>query len=122
MSRNRPTRGNSSIRAAGEPAAVYCRISQADDDDQTGVDRQERSARTAAASRRLPARRDDRGDLLAADDYDWTQSQLATAKAHNVFAILWGGSGTNQRRLNPRLTPDTTPCVPQPATDEGARR
>ncbi|MFR9727448.1 recombinase family protein [Streptomyces sp. MS19] len=26
----------------GEPAAIYCRISKADDDDQTGVDRQER--------------------------------------------------------------------------------
>lgn len=32
----------------GEPAAIYCRISQADDDDQTGVDRQERICRDIA--------------------------------------------------------------------------
>ncbi|MCT9009366.1 hypothetical protein [Streptomyces rhizosphaerihabitans] len=51
------------------------------------------------------------GHLLAADDYDWPQSQLATAKAHNVFAILWGRQRDHQRRLNPRLTPDTTPCA-----------
>ena len=45
MSRNKPTRGNSSTTVAGEPTAIYCRISQADDDDQTGVDRQERICR-----------------------------------------------------------------------------
>ncbi|TCO53502.1 DNA invertase Pin-like site-specific DNA recombinase [Actinocrispum wychmicini] len=33
---------------AGQPAAVYCRISKADDDDQTGVDRQERLCREVA--------------------------------------------------------------------------
>lgn len=33
---------------AGEPAAIYCRISKADDDDQTGVDRQERLCREVA--------------------------------------------------------------------------
>lgn len=53
MSRNRPTRGNSSTTAAGEPAAIYCRISQADDDDQTGVDRQERICREIAGRRGL---------------------------------------------------------------------
>ncbi|WP_458086949.1 recombinase family protein [Streptomyces malaysiensis] len=33
----------------GENAAIYCRISQANDDDQTGVDRQERICRETAA-------------------------------------------------------------------------
>lgn len=33
---------------AGEEAAIYCRISQANDDDQTGVDRQERICRETA--------------------------------------------------------------------------
>ena len=33
---------------AGEDAAIYCRISQANDDDQTGVDRQERICRETA--------------------------------------------------------------------------
>lgn len=33
---------------AGEPAAVYCRISKARDEDQTGVDRQERLCREVA--------------------------------------------------------------------------
>ncbi len=33
---------------AGQPAAVYCRISKADDDDQTAVDRQERLCREVA--------------------------------------------------------------------------
>ncbi|WP_443070956.1 recombinase family protein [Streptomyces sp. NBC_01476] len=37
----------------GEPAALYCRISQADDDDQTGVDRQERICREIAERRGL---------------------------------------------------------------------
>ncbi|TQF04377.1 recombinase family protein [Kitasatospora acidiphila] len=37
--------------AAGQPAAIYCRISQADDDDQTGVDRQERICREIAERR-----------------------------------------------------------------------
>ncbi|MFD0210005.1 recombinase family protein [Streptomyces hirsutus] len=41
-----------STSAAGEPAAVYCRISQADDD-QTGVDRQERICREIADRRGL---------------------------------------------------------------------
>lgn len=39
--------------APGEPAALYCRISQADDDDQTGVDRQERICREIAERRAL---------------------------------------------------------------------
>ncbi|GAA2064427.1 hypothetical protein GCM10009801_09030 [Streptomyces albiaxialis] len=39
--------------APGEPAALYCRISQADDDDQTGVDRQERICREIAERRGL---------------------------------------------------------------------
>ncbi|MEH0545424.1 recombinase family protein [Streptomyces sp. B21-105] len=38
---------------SGEPAALYCRISQADDDDQTGVDRQERICREIAERRGL---------------------------------------------------------------------
>ncbi|HET9257091.1 MAG TPA: recombinase family protein [Pseudonocardiaceae bacterium] len=33
---------------AGEPAAIYCRISRARDEDQTGVDRQERLCRDVA--------------------------------------------------------------------------
>ncbi|MGW1504525.1 recombinase family protein [Streptomyces mirabilis] len=33
---------------SGERAAIYCRISHADDDDQTGVDRQERICRDTA--------------------------------------------------------------------------
>lgn len=37
----------------GEAAAIYCRISQADDDDQTGVDRQERICREIAERRGL---------------------------------------------------------------------
>jgi site-specific DNA recombinase len=37
----------------GQPAAIYCRISQADDDDQTGVDRQERICREVAERRGL---------------------------------------------------------------------
>jgi DNA invertase Pin-like site-specific DNA recombinase len=37
----------------GEAAAVYCRISHADDDDQTGVDRQERICREIAERRGL---------------------------------------------------------------------
>ncbi|MHC0432436.1 hypothetical protein ACX6XY_19975 [Streptomyces sp. O3] len=53
MSRNKPTRGNSSTSVAGEPAAIYCRISQADDDDQTGGDRQERICREIAERRGL---------------------------------------------------------------------
>ncbi|MFF3147652.1 recombinase family protein [Streptomyces sp. NPDC057927] len=40
--------------AVGEDAAIYCRISQAGDDDQTGVDRQERICREMAE--RLGAR------------------------------------------------------------------
>jgi DNA invertase Pin-like site-specific DNA recombinase len=40
--------------AVGEDAAIYCRISQAGDDDQTGVDRQERICREVAE--RLGAR------------------------------------------------------------------
>ncbi|WP_327325145.1 hypothetical protein OG735_23585 [Streptomyces sp. NBC_01210] len=32
----------------GEPAAIYCRISHVNDDDQTGVDRQERICRDIA--------------------------------------------------------------------------
>ncbi|MFB7558133.1 recombinase family protein [Streptomyces brevispora] len=51
MSRNKPTRGLPST--AGEPAAIYCRISQADDDDQTGVGRQERICREIAERRGL---------------------------------------------------------------------
>ncbi|WP_435610221.1 hypothetical protein [Streptomyces sp. C10-9-1] len=39
----------------GEPAALYCRISQADDDDQTGVDRQERLLAAARAAARVSA-------------------------------------------------------------------
>lgn len=39
--------------APGEAAAIYCRISQADDDDQTGVDRQERICREIAERRGL---------------------------------------------------------------------
>ncbi|MGC5000040.1 recombinase family protein [Streptomyces sp. DT195] len=53
MSRTRPTQGNSSTTVVGEPAAIYCRISQADDDDQTGVDRQERICREVAERRGL---------------------------------------------------------------------
>ncbi|MFF3954213.1 recombinase family protein [Streptomyces sp. NPDC001890] len=53
MSRSKPTRGNPSASVAGEPAAVYCRISQADDDDQTGLDRQERICREIAERRGL---------------------------------------------------------------------
>lgn len=53
MSRTRPTRGTTSHDATGEPAAIYCRISQADDDDQTGVDRQERICREIAERRGL---------------------------------------------------------------------
>jgi Resolvase, N terminal domain len=34
---------------AGQPTAIYCRLSQAADDDQTGVDRQERICREVAA-------------------------------------------------------------------------
>ncbi|MFJ6212067.1 recombinase family protein [Streptomyces sp. NPDC092296] len=37
----------------GEAAAIYCRISHADDDDQTGVDRQERICREIAERRGL---------------------------------------------------------------------
>jgi hypothetical protein len=33
----------------GQPAAIYCRISKARDEDQTGVDRQERLCREVAA-------------------------------------------------------------------------
>jgi site-specific DNA recombinase len=32
----------------GQPAAIYCRISKAQDEDQTGVDRQERLCRDVA--------------------------------------------------------------------------
>ncbi|EFL00964.1 recombinase [Streptomyces sp. SPB78] len=53
MSRTRPARSTISHDVAGEPAAVYCRISQADDDDQTGVDRQERICREIAERRGL---------------------------------------------------------------------
>lgn len=53
MSRSRPTRGTPSTTVAGQPAAIYCRISQADDDDQTGVDRQERICREIAERRGL---------------------------------------------------------------------
>lgn len=38
---------------AGQPAAIYCRISKADDDDQTSVDRQERLCREVADRLRL---------------------------------------------------------------------
>ncbi|WP_254876557.1 hypothetical protein [Streptomyces sp. CAI-85] len=52
MSRNKLTRGNTGTNAAtGEPAAIYCRISRADDDDQTGVDRQECICREIADRR-----------------------------------------------------------------------
>ncbi|CAG7649446.1 recombinase family protein [Actinacidiphila bryophytorum] len=53
MSRTRPAGGTTSHDVAGEPAAIYCRISQADDDDQTGVDRQERICREIAERRGL---------------------------------------------------------------------
>lgn len=46
-----PTKPNRRKRPAdftGEPAAIYCRISKAEDDDQTGVDRQERICREVA--------------------------------------------------------------------------
>ncbi|MFF3886517.1 recombinase family protein [Streptomyces sp. NPDC001914] len=38
----------SAVEWSGERAAIYCRISQANDDDQTGVDRQERICRDTA--------------------------------------------------------------------------
>ncbi|MEU8516180.1 recombinase family protein [Kitasatospora sp. NPDC048722] len=41
-------RGHSRVDWTGEPAALYCRISHASDDDQTGVDRQERICRDIA--------------------------------------------------------------------------
>ncbi|MCZ4101876.1 MULTISPECIES: hypothetical protein [Streptomyces] len=43
----------------GEPAAIYCRISHVNDDDQTGVERQEsicREASGATAHRSTPSR------------------------------------------------------------------
>jgi DNA invertase Pin-like site-specific DNA recombinase len=43
---------------AGEPAAIYCRISKAEDDDQTGVDRQERICREVADRLGLVVARD----------------------------------------------------------------
>src|SRR5437868_13334075 len=42
-----------SLGWAGESAAIYCRISNARDEDQTGVDRQERLCREVAARRGL---------------------------------------------------------------------
>ena len=51
MSSTRPTKGAPSTTVAGELAAIYCRISQAEDDDQTGVDRQERICREIAERR-----------------------------------------------------------------------
>lgn len=53
MPRTKPTRGNSHTSVAGESAAIYCRISTAEDDDQTGVDRQERICREVAERRGL---------------------------------------------------------------------
>ncbi len=53
MSRNKPTRGVSGTTVVGEPAAIYCRISQADDHDRTGVDRQERICREIVEGRGL---------------------------------------------------------------------
>lgn len=50
MRSNKGTTGASGT-TAGEPAAIYCRISQAEDDDQTGVDRQERICREIAERR-----------------------------------------------------------------------
>lgn len=41
------------IITSGEEAAIYCRISHVDDDDQTGVDRQERICREIAERLRL---------------------------------------------------------------------
>ncbi|MGW1866171.1 recombinase family protein [Streptomyces mauvecolor] len=52
MRRNKGTTGTSGT-TAGESAAIYCRISQAEDDDQTGVDRQERICREIAERRGL---------------------------------------------------------------------
>ncbi|WP_327349571.1 hypothetical protein OG772_18135 [Streptomyces sp. NBC_01321] len=62
MSRHKPTRGLPST--TGEPAAIYCRISQADDcrisqaddDDQTGADRQERICSGSVRERSLRSR------------------------------------------------------------------
>lgn len=54
MRSSKGTRTNKDTSSTtGEPAAIYCRISQADDDDQTGVDRQERICREIAERRGL---------------------------------------------------------------------
>jgi site-specific DNA recombinase len=42
----------------GQPAAIYCRISKVNDDDQTGVDRQERLCREVADRLGLVVRAD----------------------------------------------------------------
>ena len=45
----RRTRGEGGVSGwAGQPAAIYCRISKARDEDQTGVDRRERMCREVA--------------------------------------------------------------------------
>ncbi len=46
--RGRTRGGGGSSGWAGQPAAIYCRISKARDEDQTGVDRQERLCREVA--------------------------------------------------------------------------
>jgi len=48
-SRGRSRGGGGSSGWVGQPAAIYCRISKARDEDQTGVDRQERLCREVAA-------------------------------------------------------------------------
>ncbi|MFD7817969.1 recombinase family protein, partial [Streptomyces sp. NPDC059785] len=50
MSRSKPAR---TAIIPGEPAAIYCRISHTKDEDQTGVDRQERICREVAERLRL---------------------------------------------------------------------
>ena len=48
MEKTKASKRKSQTSIAGEQAAIYCRISKADDDDQTGVDRQERICRDIA--------------------------------------------------------------------------
>ncbi|MFE4698037.1 hypothetical protein ACFRIC_13300 [Streptomyces sp. NPDC056738] len=48
MTETQKARGRGRTDWTGEPAAIYCRISHVNDDDQTGVDRQERICRDIA--------------------------------------------------------------------------
>ncbi|MGH3608816.1 MAG: recombinase family protein, partial [Pseudonocardiaceae bacterium] len=53
-SRGRPTGEGGGVPGwVGQPAAIYCRVSSARDEDQTGVDRQERLCRQVADRLRL---------------------------------------------------------------------